>query len=58
MPCGPLQAMQVYALQTGSFTSGAFSMLLFGLGTVPFMLFAGILLNLVKGRGKILRINS
>jgi sulfite exporter TauE/SafE/copper chaperone CopZ len=54
MPCGPLQAMQVYALSTGSFIKGALSMLLFGLGTVPLMLFAGILLNLVKGKGRIL----
>jgi sulfite exporter TauE/SafE/copper chaperone CopZ len=37
MPCGPLQAMQLYALSTGSFVRGAFSMLLFSLGTVPLM---------------------
>lgn len=54
MPCGPLQAMQVYALSTGSFISGALSMLLFGIGTVPLMLCTGILLNLVKGKGKII----
>ena len=53
MPCGPLQAMQIYALSTGSFIKGASSMLLFGLGTVPFMLFAGVVLNFVKGRMKI-----
>jgi len=35
MPCGPLQAMQIYALSTGSPLSGALSMLLFSLGTVP-----------------------
>ena len=34
MPCGPLQAMQVYALSTGSFIKGALSMFLFSLGTV------------------------
>ncbi len=33
MPCGPLQAMQLYALSTGSPGKGALSMLLFGLGT-------------------------
>lgn len=38
MPCGPLQAMQVYALGTGSFVNGALSMLVFGIGTVPLML--------------------
>ena len=37
MPCGPLQAMQLYALSTGSALKGAFSMLLFGLGTFPLM---------------------
>lgn len=54
MPCGPLQAMQVYAVSTGSFIKGALSMFLFGLGTVPLMLFTGIILNLVKGKGKII----
>ncbi len=54
MPCGPLQAMQVYALSTGSFINGAFSMFLFGMGTIPLMLCIGFLLNLVKGKGKIL----
>lgn len=37
MPCGPLQAMQLYALSTGSPVKGAVSMLLFSLGTVPLM---------------------
>lgn len=54
MPCGPLQAMQVYALSTGSFMRGAFSMFLFGLGTIPLMLSTGIILNLVKGKGRII----
>lgn len=35
MPCGPLQAMQLYALATGGFIPGALSMLFFSLGTVP-----------------------
>jgi sulfite exporter TauE/SafE/copper chaperone CopZ len=38
MPCGPLQAMQLFALSTGSPVSGALSMLVFSLGTVPLML--------------------
>lgn len=43
MPCGPLQAMQLYALSTGSPVEGALSMLLFSLGTVPLMLGLGAL---------------
>lgn len=43
MPCGPLQSMQLYALSTGSFFAGAFSMFLFSIGTVPLMLGMGIL---------------
>ncbi|MBQ9708369.1 MAG: sulfite exporter TauE/SafE family protein [Firmicutes bacterium] len=35
MPCGPLQAMQIYALSTGSPVTGALSMMLFALGTLP-----------------------
>ncbi|MBR1718660.1 MAG: sulfite exporter TauE/SafE family protein [Bacilli bacterium] len=54
MPCGPLQAMQVYALSTGSFIKGALSMFLFSLGTVPLMLSIGIIYNLIKGKRKIL----
>ncbi len=34
MPCGPLQAMQIYALSTGNLVSGSISMLIFGLGTL------------------------
>lgn len=37
MPCGPLQALQIYALSTGSVWLGAVSMLLFAAGTVPLM---------------------
>jgi Uncharacterized conserved protein len=37
MPCGPLQAMQLYALSTGSPVKGALSMLVFSVGTVPLM---------------------
>lgn len=54
MPCGPLQAMQVYALSTGSVLKGALSMFLFSLGTIPLMLFIGIFYNLIKGKGKII----
>jgi sulfite exporter TauE/SafE/copper chaperone CopZ len=37
MPCGPLQAMQLYALSTGSFIKGALSMFMFSAGTLPLM---------------------
>lgn len=37
MPCGPLQAMQLFALSTGSVLQGAVSMFLFSMGTVPLM---------------------
>ena len=50
MPCGPLQAMQLYALATGSALTGALSMLLFSLGTVPLMLGAGVAFSLLKGK--------
>lgn len=43
MPCGPLQAMQIYALSTGSAMLGALSMLSFSLGTVPLMLGFGLI---------------
>lgn len=46
MPCGPLQAMQLYALSTGSWMMGALSMFCFCLGTIPLMLGFG----LVSGR--------
>ena len=54
MPCGPLQAMQVYALSTGSFIKGSLSMFLFCLGTIPLMLGVGVIFNVVKGRKKII----
>ncbi len=43
MPCGPLQAMQLYALSTESPLKGAFSMFLFSMGTVPLMFGFGAL---------------
>ncbi len=50
LPCGPLQAMQLYALSTGSVWMGALSMLLFSLGTVPLMLGAGVIFSFLKGK--------
>ena len=37
MPCGPLQAMQVYALSTADPVQGGLVMLAFGIGTLPLM---------------------
>lgn len=48
MPCGPLQTMQLYALGTGSFFTGAASMFLFSLGTVPLMFGFGALSSLLS----------
>lgn len=53
MPCGPLQAMQIYALSTASIVYGALSMFLFCLGTIPLMLFFGSFVNLCKGKAQI-----
>ncbi len=50
MPCGPLQAMQLYALGTGSFAAGALSMLVFSLGTVPLMFALGALSTVLSGK--------
>jgi sulfite exporter TauE/SafE len=48
MPCGPLQAMQIYALGTGSFYAGALAMFLFSLGTVPLMFGLGAVSSLLS----------
>lgn len=54
MPCGPLQAMQLYALSTSSMLKGALSMFLFGLGTMPLMLLTGVIFTNLKTKNKIL----
>lgn len=53
MPCGPLQAMQLYALSSGNAFVGGLSMLLFGIGTLPVMLSIGFLMALMNGKWKI-----
>lgn len=50
MPCGPLQAMQIYALGTGSIMAGALSMFLFSLGTVPLMFGFGAVSSVLSGK--------
>jgi len=50
MPCGPLQAMQIFALATGNLFAGAFAMFVFSLGTVPLMFGLGALSGLMSKR--------
>ena len=50
MPCGPLQAMQLYALSTGSLVAGGISMFLFSMGTVPLMFGLGALSSALSKR--------
>jgi sulfite exporter TauE/SafE/copper chaperone CopZ len=60
MPCGPLQAMQLYALYTGSPIRGALSMLVFSLGTVPLMFGLGAFGSLMsrKFAGRVMKIGA
>ncbi len=48
MPCGPLQAMQLYALATGSFTRGALSLGVYALGTIPLMFGFGSFVSFIS----------
>ena len=50
MPCGPLQAMQIYALGTGSPIKGALAMLFFSIGTVPLMFGFGAISSLLSSK--------
>lgn len=60
MPCGPLQAMQLYALGTGSFFAGAASMFMFGTGTVPLLFGFGALSSVMskKFTGTLMKVSS
>ena len=49
LPCGFTQAIQIYAVTTGSFVSGATIMFLFALGTIPGLLSVGALTSFLKG---------
>ena len=49
LPCGFTQAMQLYAVSTGSFTRGGLIMGLFALGTMPGLLGIGGITAVVKG---------
>jgi sulfite exporter TauE/SafE len=50
LPCGFTQAMQLYAVSTGGFWSGAVIMFLFALGTAPGLLGIGGLSAIFKGQ--------
>jgi len=50
LPCGFTQAMQLYAVGTGSFFIGAIIMMLFAIGTAPGLLGIGGLTSVFTGR--------
>lgn len=60
MPCGPLQAMQIYALSTGSPVKGAMAMFLFSIGTVPLMFAFGALSSFLnkKFTGRLMKASA
>lgn len=49
VPCGFTQAMQLYAISTGSFWSGSLIMAVFAIGTAPGLLGIGGLTSVLKG---------
>lgn len=50
LPCGFTQAMQLYAVSSGSFFNGALIMFFFALGTAPGLLGIGGLASIFKGK--------
>ncbi len=48
LPCGFTQAMQIYALNSGSFINGGLTMALFAIGTLPGLLGIGGIVSLVS----------
>lgn len=55
LPCGFTQSMQLYALTTGSFISGALTLFVFALGTLPALLGIGVLASVTSSHGKVYR---
>ena len=49
LPCGFTQALQLYVLSKGDFTTGALTMLVFALGTLPALLSLSALSSFIKG---------
>jgi sulfite exporter TauE/SafE/copper chaperone CopZ len=58
--CGPLQAMYLYAIGSGSFKTGAISLAVFGLGTLPVLFGFGSLVTIIshKTTSRILKISA
>src|SRR3989344_590131 len=52
LPCGFTQALQLYVLGTGSFLTGALTMLAFSLGTLPALVSLGAFTSFAKGNAK------
>ena len=50
LPCGFTQVMQLYAMSTGSFVTGAVVMGVFAIGTAPGLLGVGSLTSFIKGK--------
>jgi len=50
VPCGFTQAIQLYAMATGSFMIGALTMAVFAIGTAPGLLSLGGLTSFIKGK--------
>ena len=58
--CGPLQAMYLYAMGSGSFFNGFTSLMAFGLGTLPVMLIFGTMATKISRdtTDKILKVSA
>lgn len=50
LPCGPMQAIQIYSLATASIVKGALAMLIFSIGTVPVLFLFGYFSSLLNIR--------
>lgn len=50
LPCGFTQALQLYAISSGSVIRGALSLGVFSLGTLPALLSLGLIAGFAKGR--------
>jgi len=53
LPCGFTQSMQLFAVSSGSFWIGAFTMFLFALGTFPILLAVGISTSRAKSKKRV-----
>ncbi|MCX6732930.1 MAG: sulfite exporter TauE/SafE family protein [Candidatus Roizmanbacteria bacterium] len=53
VPCGFTQAIQLYAMTTGSFVTGGITMAVFALGTTPGLLSLGGVTSFIKGKSSL-----